>query len=140
MPRLPRASRTAALAALLAAAALTGCAALQPQSPEEIVAQRAQQRWELLKKKDFAGAWAYTQPGFRAVVPQAAYASRFGSQVSWKSTELQKVQCQAERCTVTVRLTSLVTIPGFGNNREIGTAAKEEWVRDEGQWWFYEAL
>ncbi|MDO5290847.1 MAG: hypothetical protein Q4F13_14620 [Pseudomonadota bacterium] len=137
---MPHFSRIGALAALLAAAALTGCAALQPQSPEEIVAQRAQQRWELLKKQDFAKAWDYTQPGFRAVVPQADYAKRFGSQVAWKTTELQKVECQPERCTVTMRLTSLVTLPGFGRDREVGTSVKEEWVRDEGQWWFYQAL
>ena len=62
--------RRTALASLVVAGALAlaGCAALQPKTPEEIVTQRVEARWDALIKGDFPAAWAYTQPAYRAIV------------------------------------------------------------------------
>ena len=59
---------------------LAGCAALQPQTPEQIVEQRVEARWNALMKGDFEQAWTFTQPGFRALrrslLPQRAVRRR----------------------------------------------------------------
>ena len=134
--------RAALLAAALGAALwLAGCAALQPKTPEQIVTQRAEERWAALIKRDFPKAWQYTQPGFRAVVPAERYRSRFGEALEYKSALVHSAECEAERCKVRVRVTSDNMVPNFrARMPQITSYVDELWLRDEGQWWFYQAL
>ncbi len=133
--------RRAALVGLAATGALllAGCSALPPSTAEAIVAQRAEQRWAALIDGDLEKAWEFTQPGFRAIVKQKDYRRRFGAAGQWKSVQIHGVQCEPERCTVKLRLTSLVLVPPRAN-REVVGYLDEVWVRDEGQWWYYQAL
>ena len=137
--RTPVPRRAALRAALVAAAlALAGCAGLQPLTTEQIVGQRAEARWDELIKGDFEQAWAYTQPGFRAIVKSGDYRKRFGSG-QWLGAQIHQVKCQAERCTVSVRLTSRILAPKFAGQDIVGYV-EETWVREDGQWWYYQAL
>ena len=139
----PAAPRRAMLlaGALVSALWLAGCASLQPKTAEEQVRERAEARWAALVKRDFPKAWQYTQPGFRAVVPADRYQTRFGEALVWKSAIVHSVECQAERCTVRVRVTSDNMVPNFRTRLpEITSYVDEAWLRDEGQWWFYQAL
>ena len=134
-------ARRATLAALLAAGALAlaGCAALQPQTAEQVVAERAEARWTALIDGDPDIAWEYTQPGYRAVVTKKQYSRRFGGAGQWTGAQVHGVTCQAERCTVKVRLTSRVLVPKF-MGKEITGFFDETWVREDGQWWYFQAL
>ena len=133
--------RRHALRAALAAAALAlaGCAALQPQTPEQVVAQRAEARWNDLVKGDFEKAWDYTQPGFRALVKRERYFRRFGGGAQWTGAQVHKVTCEAERCTVRVRISAKVMAPPF-KGQEVVSIMDEVWVREDGQWWYYQAF
>ncbi len=133
--------RRAALfaAALGASLWLAGCAALGPQTPEAVITQRAEARWAYLIGGEFEKAWDLTQPGFRAVVKRDQYARRFGSGGSWTGAQVHDVKCEAERCTVRVRVAAKVTTPPFVG-QEVVTYLEEVWVRDEGQWWFFQAF
>lgn len=133
--------RRAALASLIGVAALTlaGCAALQPKTPEEIVTQRVEERWAALIKSDFETAWNYTQPAYRAIVKQTNYAKTFGSAGQWRGVQVHQVSCEAERCTVRIRLTTRVTVPPFRGHDLVG-AMDETWVREDGQWWYYQSF
>jgi len=126
---------------LLAAAALwlAGCAALSPKTPEQAVSERCQQRWEALLSGDFDKAWTYTQPGYRAIIKQRDYYKRFGGAGQWKGMRVYAAHCQADRCTIRVALTSTATAPPF-IGREITGGVDETWVREDGQWWFYQSL
>ena len=133
--------RRAALAALLATAtlALAACAGLQPTTPEDVVRERSEARWDALIKRDFDKAWEYTQPAYRALVGQKAYYKRFGGAGPWKGVQIHEVTCEPERCTVRLRLTSTINVPRF-RGQELTGYIDETWVRADGQWWFYQAL
>ena len=132
--------RRVALAILAAGAlALGGCAALTPKTPEQTVTERAEARWGALVKGDFDQAWTYPQPGFRAIVTQQDYRKRFGAAGQWRGAQVHKVECEAARCTVRVRLTTRFLMPPF-NKQDVVGAVDEVWVREDGQWWFYQAL
>jgi hypothetical protein len=137
-----RAALRAAAGALVAAALFTaGCAAFQTQTPEEIVTHRAQERWQALIKGDFPTAYGYTQPGYRAVISEKSYAKSFGNSGAWKDAQIFKVQCEAERCTVRLRLITRNLMPKFAQAMpEITGFVDETWIKDDGQWWFYQAL
>jgi len=136
-----RPPRRAVFAAVLAGAVLwlAGCASLQPKTPEDVVRQRAEERWAALIDAQFPQAWQYTQPGFRAVVKQADYVKRFGAGAQWKGVQVHDVTCEAERCAVRVRLTLTVLTPPF-TGQGLVSLVDETWVREDGQWWFYQAL
>lgn len=132
--------RRTALAAVLGAAALAlvGCATTA-QTPEDIVARRVEQRWDALIQSDFERAWTFTQPGFKAIVAQRDYFKQFGGGGRWKGVQVHGVQCQPERCLVKLRLTSTVMVPPFKGKDLVGHIT-ETWVREDGQWWFYQSL
>ncbi|WP_051236195.1 hypothetical protein [Ottowia thiooxydans] len=127
--------------AVLAGALVAGCAGFSPKTPEEEVRARAEARWDSLVKRDFDKAYSYAQPGFRAVVTPEAYKQRFGSAGSWKGAQIHEATCEAARCTVRVRLTTAINIPRFSQTiPEVVGYHSEVWVRDGGQWWFFEKL
>lgn len=129
------------LRATLAASALllSACAALGPQTPEQIVSQRAEARWDALIAGDFKTAWTYAQPSFRALVKQGAYARRFGSGGQWEGVQVHNVSCEPERCTVRLRVTSKLLVQPFVG-QQMSAVVDEVWVREDGQWWYFQAL
>ena len=135
---LPRRTIGAVLLAT-AALGLASCAVLAPKTPEQVVRERAEQRWAALVSGDFDKAWTYTQPGYRAMIKQRDYYRQFGGGGQWKAAQINDVTCEAERCTVKLRLTTKVLVPPFTGQEIIG-AIDETWIRDEGQWWYYSGL
>lgn len=128
-----------AAALLGAAAALAGCAALQPKTAEETVRQLAEERWDALIKGDFDKAWTYTQPAYRAVVKQTDYRKRFNAAGQWRGAQVHDATCEAERCKVRIRLTTRVLTPPFQGQELVG-GIDETWVREEGRWWYYQSF
>jgi hypothetical protein len=133
--------RRAWAAALAATLLLGGCASLSGATPEEQVTRLAQKRWDALIQRNFDAAYDLAQPGFRAVVSREAYKKRFGDALQWKSVQIHDTTCEAERCTVRIRLTSINHVPGFARSiPEITGYFDETWIRDDGSWWFYESF
>lgn len=118
---------------------LGACAALQPKTPEELVAQRAEARWAALVAGEFERAWTYTQPGYKAVVAQKNYAKNFGAAATWRGAQIHEVNCEPERCKVRIRLTTQLNMPRFSKQEMVGYLT-ETWVREDGQWWFYQSF
>lgn len=143
---LPRttALKTAILA--LSITTLAGCAtapsspgtqATAAATPEQVIHERAQQRWSHLIAKDFAQAYNYLTPAYRSLKTPEQYAGNFSVGATWKSAKVHKVACEnAERCTATIQLEVMVLARGF--NKPLETFLFETWLLDEGQWWFYE--
>jgi len=127
---------------LIAATLVTvGCAAFKTETPEEIVDHRVQERWQALIKGDFATAYSYTQPAYRAVISEKNYAQTFGSGGAWKAVQIFQTKCEPERCTVRLRLTTQNLAPKFAQSMpEIQGFIDETWIKDQGQWWYYQAL
>ena len=123
----------------VAALALAGCAALTPRTPEEIVAQRVEERWDALIKGDFPKAWTYTPASYRARVKQDDYRDQFGRGGRWTAATVKSVECAAERCTANVSLTARLLVPGLQNQLTTGVVP-EVWVREDGQWWYLPPL
>lgn len=130
-----------ATAALVSGALLAGCASLGPKTPEQEVTARAEARWAALVKRDFAKAYSFAQPSFKAVIKPETYERRFGNAGQWKEAQIHSATCEAARCTVRVRLTTKLNIPRFAKRiPEVVGYHDEVWIREEGQWWFLEKI
>lgn len=123
--------RFGAACVVLAAATLGGCATIGTKSDKDIVAERAQQRWDLLVKNDFSGAYQYLSPGSRQIVPTPdAYSAEFRRNF-WSGAKVDQVSCPtAEACEVEV----WIEYQNLGI--KMRTPVREKWVRQNSNWWF----
>lgn len=114
----------------VAVVAAAGCAAVGGESPEVVVKERAQARWDAVVKGDFQAAYGYLSPGSRAVLSEESYAGSL-KKGFWKSAHVENVTCRsAEACDVGA------TIEYEYTGHPIKTPLRESWIRDGGQWWY----
>ena len=133
-------TRRLSLMALICAGTLLGaCASLQTK-PEDAVTQRANARWQALVKGDMAKAYAYSTPGFRAVVDVEGFKGRTGIAGRWLGAQVTSVSCDTpERCKAIIRLEFSTLMPGFSKDR-MTTHIDETWLLEDGQWWIFQKV
>lgn len=120
---------------MVVAGAISGCAALSPKTPEQIVQERASQRWGALKAGNFNAAYAMLTPTYRAVVPYENYKGRHGGAVQWVSMDVVAVSCEPEKCVATIRIGAKPAL-GLRFGSTMSTHVDETWLLEGGQWWF----
>jgi hypothetical protein len=122
---------------LAVVAAMSGCSVLSPKTSEQIVQERAMQRWNALKANDFKAAYEFLTPSYRAVTPLENYRGRHGAAAQWVSSEVAAVSCETEKCVVTMKIGAK---PGIGLRfgATISTHVDETWLLEGGQWWFFQ--
>jgi hypothetical protein len=131
--------RAARWAPLLASLVLVACAAVPQGTPEEQVRQRASERWQALVAGDFAKAYTYSTPGFKAVVAADAYKDRF--RASWHGADVVQVSCaEPAKCTAKVRIDMKYMVKSTHTDSRITTHADESWLLEDGQWSIFQAL
>lgn len=117
---------------------LAGCATLGPaKSAEDIVLQRAQARWNAMVDRDFATAYKYLTPTYRATVPQRRYANKFQGPVSWESATAKSAKCEEKKCSVLIEISFRTVLPGH-HDRQMSTHFDETWVLEEAEWFKFE--
>jgi len=122
---------------VLLAIFLAGCAGLTGKSktPEQLVAERAQARWDALLAGQWERAYSFATPAYREVVDTEGFRRRLGGQATWLGASVRKVACQADACEVTVRLKFRSLLPP--RTDELETDYKERWLLEGGNWWIY---
>lgn len=128
------------LAIALAAGCVTKGSELSADSPPEVkaaaVRERANARWAELIKGDKDAAYAYLSPGVRKMMSPEQYSARVKAG-GFRAVQIDKVDCEAEICTVTLRLAyDFVAPQGAGSAKGVMTMLQETWVVEQGQAWF----
>lgn len=117
---------------VLIAACMTvaGCAGLGTKSPQSLVQERAQERWDDLVKSDFQAAYAFLSPGSKQVISEKAYADSLVKGF-WKSAQVQGVQCESESaCEARVEIEYEL------HGRRMKTPLHEKWIKEDSKWWY----
>lgn len=126
-----------AISAILPVVSIVGCASLDPRPAEDVVAERAQQRVDLLMAGKLEASYALTSPGYRATATPRQYQIAYGGVGMWQSAEVQDVQCQREpieRCKVLLGITYRTPRLGMENT----TLLPETWILSDGKWYKFE--
>jgi hypothetical protein len=114
---------------------LAACASISVDSPPEakqkLVAERAQARWELLIKGDVDGAYQYLSAGSKAATPLGLYKGRIKPGL-WRGAKVDKVECEAEICTVQMLITYDFRTARAGAMKGIETPVPETWIIENG--------
>lgn len=103
---------------------------------EAQLAKRVKARWAALSKGDFAEAYRYETPGYRATVTLRQFRSQFGSAVHWRGAEVQHLDVSetGDRAVVQVLLEYEAPTP-VGDTYVNRRPLKERWIASEGDWW-----
>lgn len=114
---------------------ITGLGGCSSPPPEEVVGQRAVERWQALAQRDMEKAYGYLSPGYRAVNSLELYQARIGDAVQWKGATVKNIACVDNTCDVTLTLRYRYATPPTGNYYEGERPMEEKWTQAEGQWW-----
>lgn len=130
--------RIGALTLAFGALALSGCASRAPSTPEQLVKQRASERWEALVASRWDKAYGFVSPAFRATMSEERYRERFVGIPKWKSADVRSVNCEPEKCTAVIRIEALYG--ARAGMATLSTDVSEIWLHEEGQWYKYESF
>ena len=139
MTQKPLHRHFAALAMACAAVALSGCAALSPSTPEQIVQKRATDYWKARVAGQVDKAYALSTPSYRKLRTPAQFKLQFGAGASVEEAKVTKVTCEAEKCTAQIRLGVKPALLGMKLGT-ISTHLDEVWLLEDGQWWHQQDL
>lgn len=119
---------------------VTGCSLLQPNvPPEQLVAERAQERLDLLRAGQMERSHVYTTPGYRSARTWQEYSANWVGASMWLSATVTKTDCgdlePARRCDVAVLV--VFKAPRMD---VLETYVRETWLRVDGDWYLYQEL
>jgi hypothetical protein len=123
---------------LLAVMLLSACATTSTASPENIVKERAQARWDALLDGDFATAYSYYSPGYRSAMTVVDFEIGIRMRkVQYRTAEYQGHSCEKNVCTVRFKVGYQVAtpVPGLGDWESDGMVS-EQWIKSNSEWWF----
>lgn len=145
---LPMRLLLASAVMLLAACATTssGGRGKAAENPEEVITERALERWASLIKRDPATAWNYLSPGYRSTHPQKKYAEDMSNRpVRWGKVEAyvpddgtKTVECvdAASSCSIRLKVHFKIASHLIGvGNIESWNVVRESWIKIKGQWY-----
>ena len=121
---------------LIAAMVLaSGCAIFDNRPPEQVVADRAQERVNLLMRGDFEKAYRYATPGYRATNTVDQYAADFGGVSMWLEAEVGEVNCPLLEEVLVCDVVTLISYnpPRMGYVQT--TQVPERWIKVENGWY-----
>jgi hypothetical protein len=116
---------------------LSGCASA-PASRDEVVKERAEQRWEHIFAREYSEAYEYYSPGYRSKFSAVDLEIALRVQkVRWRSAKYLDHTCEEKSCIVRFRLGYRVAAPVPGVDVWNGwSTVEEQWLNTRGEWWF----
>lgn len=116
---------------------LSACTSVAP-TQNDILEERVNARWSAILAKDYATAYSYYSPGFRAKTSATDLEIKLRMQrVKWTAARFIDKSCTEDVCTVNIDLNYRVASPVPGVASWDGfDKISEQWVRLDGEWWY----
>jgi len=104
-----------------------------PEVKKEVVAVRANARWDALIKGDLDEAYGYLSPASRATMPLAVYRTHHKVGI-YRAATIDSVDCEAAVCTVNLHVTFT-----YKRAKGVDMPLVEKWLISEGKAWLVES-
>jgi len=103
---------------------------------EQVVKQRATERWAALIKRDYAAAYQFEAPAFRAAYTLQQYQEGFGEDVVWEKVEVDRMLFEGDDVTLVylkMQYRAAKHVAEWAPS--MPTYLTEKWIRSDNQWW-----
>ncbi len=121
---------------LLATTAVLLIACGDNRPPEEIVKQRALERWAIREQGKVDGLYEFLSPAKRQTVTKSTYETQLDGDIKYFDVEVRKVTCEQDNSVCRVKLyVGFEMDTRYGKNKA-GTIFEEKWIKEDKQWWF----
>lgn len=123
-------------ALLLILLIMNGCATFVERKPEDVVRQRAEERWAALIDGRLETAYTYETPEYKELYTFSEFRKKIRGVGSWQKVSIENITCEENKCGVTVRIHVRMR-PSLGFEViETNGLAKENWIYHgaSGQW------
>ncbi|MFO7640901.1 MAG: hypothetical protein R6X17_06450 [Candidatus Competibacteraceae bacterium] len=110
----------------------------ETETAEKALRARVEARWQALVARDFARAYEFQPPSYRALHTVREYASDFGRDVGWKGVRIQEIEYDetSEAATVLLVLDYQFFSVARGDLLDMERYLGERWVKEDGEWWY----
>lgn len=111
---------------------------VEPASTEQLLAKRAEERWQALIAWDMEKAYGYLSPGTRQTLPLSVYVKKSTmGPVQYKTIVVKSTQCEEQVCTLELDLSyiyqgSVSAMQG----QEMSSAITEKWIAADDNWFY----
>lgn len=108
-----------------------------PDDPRSLaLVERIQAMWAAKIKRDFAGAYEFETPDYRAKISTEAYPRRFGGSVNWRGIEVIDIKYDDEHhATVGILLDYTHLHPFTDQEVSAKSFLREHWTEVSDQWY-----
>ena len=107
-----------------------------PADREQALRQRVHERWETLIRKDWAAAYPFEAPVYRAAYSLNQYQRKFGKGVIWETARVDQVLFEGDEvATVYVNVQYQMAKLIAGEVHRFSSQVTEKWIRSDDQWW-----
>lgn len=122
---------------LIAALAITGCAALQPDDGKSALERRVGAYYAQLVAGDYRKAYEYFSPGHRKRFAFHEHYQAYPPVARFEEARIREVDCKSDAaCTVEMIATFVFkTDMKELDGRRITTTLPDRWVKVDGKWW-----
>lgn len=110
----------------------------EEQARVDAVRARSQARLNALMKRDYAEAYKFSTPAWRALHDVDRFRGGVEGSRTWQAVEVRRVECEsADRCEVRVRVDTRVFTAATGPKRaNLTTHFSEVWIQQDKEWWY----
>lgn len=126
------------LSAILLGLFMTACTG--GKATEQLIEERANERWQALIKGDLKTAYTYYSKAFRETTPYKHFEHRVRGVGLWSHAAVKSVECnEAEkRCKVWMDVAVVTKMRGLDKPIETSTLLEETWIQEGvmGNWYF----
>jgi len=103
---------------------------------EQVIKQRALERWDALIKRDYTVAYSFEHPAYRAAYSLEQYRKEFGEDIAWDKVEINQLVFEGnEVATVFLKVWYRSLQPDWARTSQIGGNISEKWIWEDNQWW-----
>lgn len=116
---------------------LGGCAVFESKTPEEVVAERAEQRLTLLITGGLEESYELTSPGYRRRNTIEQYAADFGGRMMWTAIEVKEVECLPDGEPTYCDVVVLISYRAMRQSYVQTTEVTEKWIKSGRDWFAF---
>ncbi|MPV85719.1 hypothetical protein [Ostreibacterium oceani] len=121
------------VASIVSTSLLLGCKDEAPAA--EVITEKALQRWDIRIAGKVYGLYDFLSPAQQKLYEREAYELSYGRGLNYLEADVQSIECNEAETACDVKVFVKYQYKDFPGGRPLD----EKWVKENDDWWYFEA-